>query len=175
MPLDMLLRRMWRERRMLGVLLLAVCLVTGFFALGPLYARAVSEAGLRFAVEHTAPERLNITLSNPEPLGPDVFQVLEAELGGVVTAITRVSRSAGTINGFVYTLGEPTTRFTPGTPNDYQAVAYSNLSEIFRVVEGRWPERLAPPAAVATAGRSDDEQAQNQVGVYSRGDRKSVV
>ncbi len=175
MPLDMLLRRMWRERRMLGVLLLAVCLVTGFFALGPLYVRAVSEAGLRYAVEHTAPERLNITLSNPEPLGPDVFQLLEAELGGVVTGITRISRSAGTVNGYAYTLGEPTTRFTPGTPNDYQIVAYSNLREIFRVVEGRWPERLAPPAAAAVAGRSDAEQAQHQLGVYSRGEVEAVI
>ena len=37
MPLGMILRRLWRERALLSVLLLAMCLVTGFFALGPLY------------------------------------------------------------------------------------------------------------------------------------------
>ncbi|GAB4569494.1 MAG: hypothetical protein Kow0077_02120 [Anaerolineae bacterium] len=175
MPLDMIARRLWRERRLLSVLLLAVCLVTGFFALGPLYVRAVSEAGLRYAVENTAPEQLNITLNNPEPLGPEVWELLNRELSGVVTDLYRISRSAGTVNGYVYTLGEPTTRFTPATPNDYQIVAYSNLRDIFTLVEGRWPERLAPPTAALVSGLSDEEAAENQLGDYSRGEVEAVV
>lgn len=175
MPLEMILRRMWRERRLLSVLLLAVCLVTGFFALGPLYVRAVSEAGLRYAVENTAPEGLNITLSNRNPLGLDAWQLLDRELGGLVTDLTRISRSSGTINGFAYTLGEPTTRFTAGTANDYQIVAYSNMRDIFAVVEGRWPERLAPPTSTLVSGLSDDEQAVNQLGDYSRGEVEAVI
>ncbi len=175
MPPAFILRRMWRERRLLGVLLLAICLVTGFFALGPLYVRAVSEAGLRYAVENTAPERLAITISTADPLGQDAWDVLNRTLGGAVTDLTRSARSAGTVNGYAYTLGEPTTLFTAPTPNDYQIVAYSNLRDAVQLVEGRWPERLAPPAEVSAAGLSDEEQAARQIGDYSRGEVEAVI
>ncbi len=175
MPLGMILRRMWRERRLYSVLLLAVCLVTGFFALGPLYVRAVSEAGIRYAIENTPPGQLNITLSSARPLGQEVWEILARDLSGVVTAIDRIARSSTVVNGFVYTLGEPTFIFTPPTDNDYQIVAYSNMRTLFRLVEGRWPVRLAPPEAVASSGMSADEMAASQVGEYSRGEVEAVI
>ncbi len=175
MPPGMLLRRMWRERRLLSILLLAICLVTGFFALGPLYVRAISEAGVRFEVENTAPEQLNITLSNSEPIGPDAWELLNRELSGVVTQLVTSARSAGTVCGYRYTLGQPTTLFTPSTPNCYQIVGYSNLHELFTLSAGRWPVRLPPPEAVSPAGLSDEEQAARQVGVYSRGQVEAVI
>jgi hypothetical protein len=175
MPLGMILRRMWRERRLLGVLLLAVCLVSGFFALGPLYVRGVSEAGIRYAVDNTAPEALNITLSNREPLGPDVWELLNQELGGVVTDITRIARSSSLTNGYRYTLGDPTDRFTGGTENDYLIVSYSNMDSLFEVVQGRWPVRLAPPTSGLVAGMNDEELAANQLGDYSRGEVEAVI
>ena len=52
MTLGLILKRMRREWRALGVLLLAVCLLTGFFALGPFYIRAVTEVGLRFELDN---------------------------------------------------------------------------------------------------------------------------
>ncbi len=175
MPLGMIIRRMWHESRLLGILLLAVCLVTGFFALGPLYVRAVSEAGLRFAVAHTAPERLNITLSSRQPIGPDVWEALDQELSGVVTRVDASARSSGVTCGFRYRLGQPTTVFTPRTPNCYQLVSYSNLPELFTLAEGRWPVRLATPDQASPAGLSDEELSRRQLGVYNRGQVEAVV
>jgi len=175
MPLRMIVHRMWRERRLLGVLLVAVCLVTGFFSLGPLYVRAVSEAGLRFAVESAAPQQLDITLSNSDPLGPEAWDVLNRELRGAVVDLRRSARSSGVVNGYVYVLGEPVTVFAQPTPNDYLIAAYSNMQEIFTLVDGRWPERLPPPEARLAAGLSDEEQAAHQVGLYSRGQVEAVV
>ncbi len=175
MPLQMIIHRMWRERRLLGVLLVAVCLVTGFFSLGPLYTRAVSEVALRSAVESAAPRQLDIVLSNREPFGPETWDVLNRELRGVVIDLQRSARSKGAVNGYVYALGEPLTVFAQSTPNDYLIVAYSNLQQIFTLVDGRWPERLPPPTARLGAGLSDEEQAANQVGLYSRGQVEAVV
>lgn len=175
MPLRMIVHRMWRERRLLSVLLIAVCLVTAFFSLGPLYVRAVSEAGLRYAVEGLARQQLDITLSNSQPFGPDTWALLNQELRGMVTDLQRSARSAGVVNGYEYALGEPVTIFAQSTPNDYLIVAYSNLQEIFTLVDGRWPERLPPPTAGLAAGLSADEQAARQVGLYSRGQVEAVV
>ncbi len=175
MPPGMILSRMWRERRLLSVLLLAVCLVTGFFSLGPLYVRAVSEAGVRYAVENTAPHLLDVTLSNREPLGTDVWELLDQQLSGIVTGLTRVSRSSSVVNGYHYALGEPMTRFSPGTPNDYLVVSFSNMEELFTLVEGRWPVRLAPPVSNFVSGMADEELSENQLGVYSRGEVEAVI
>jgi len=175
MPLGMILRRLWRERALLGVLLLAMCLVTGFFALGPLYVRAIAEAGVRYVVENTAPEQLNITLTNPHPLGPEVWDLLNRELGGAITSIVRMARSAGVVCGFDYTLGEPTTLFTGRTDHCYQVISYSNLQDLFILREGRWPVRLPPPEEVSAVGLSLEQQAERQVGVFSRGQVEAVV
>ncbi|NPV66381.1 MAG: FtsX-like permease family protein [Anaerolineae bacterium] len=175
MPLRMIVHRMWRERRLLGVLLIAICLVTAFFSLGPLYVQAVSEAGLRYAVEGLTRHQLDITLSNSEPFGPETWALLNQELRGGVTELQRSARSAGVVNGYEYALGEPLTIFARPTPNDYLITAYSNLQEIFTLVDGRWPERLPPPTAGLGAGLSAEEQAANQVGLYSRGQVEAVV
>lgn len=175
MPLRLIVHRMWREWRLLSVLLIALCLVTAFFSLGPLYVRAVSEAGLRYAVEDLGRQQLDITLSNSEPFGPETWTLLNQELRGVVTDLQRSARSAGVVNGYEYALGEPVTIFARPTPNDYLIVAYSNLQEVFTLVDGRWPERLPPPTARLAVGLSAEEQAANQVGLYSRGQVEAVV
>lgn len=175
MPLDMILRRMWRERRLLAILLLAVCLVTGFFALGPLYVRAVSEAGVRFAVENTDPDHLNITLNSREPIGPDAWQLIDQELSGVVTKLDTSVRSAGLTCGFRYTLGQATNIFTPRSPNCYQLVSYSNMEELFTLASGRWPVRRASPDMIRTGGMDDEDLSQAQLGVYSRGQVEAVL
>ncbi|MBN1966832.1 MAG: FtsX-like permease family protein [Anaerolineae bacterium] len=177
MPLGMILRRIWRERRLLSVLLLAICLVTGFFALGPLYVRAVSEAGVRYIVENTAPERLNITLSNTTPIGAEAWDVLNAEAGGIVTDIARIARNAGKVCGFRYTLGQATNPFTGRTPNCYVVTSFSNLQDIFRLESGRWPNRLQPPEDLAALAfdMNGDELSANQLGVYNRGEVEAVI
>ena len=175
MPLGMMLRRMWRERRLIGVLLLAVCLVTGFFALEPLYVRAVSEAGIRYAVANTAPSALNITLNNREPFTPETWDVISGELSGIVTRIDSSARSAALTCGYRYSLGEPTTIYTRAAPNCYQFSSFSNMTDLFTVVEGRWPVRLATPAAATGAGLTGEQRAAQQVGVYSRGQVEAVI
>ncbi len=177
MPLGMIVRRIWRERRLLSVLLLAVCLVTGFFSLGPLYVRAVSEAGIRFAVENAEPQQLNLVFSNLEPFGPEVYDLLNQELGGLASDLQRITRSTRVVPGFGYELGQPVTAFSGRSENNYQMVAFSSLRELFTLSAGRWPVRLSTPAELQALSRglSADALAANQLGVYSRGQVEAVI
>ncbi len=177
MPLGMIVRRIWRERRLLSVLLLAVCLVTGFFALGPLYVRAVSEAGIRFAVENADPRQLNLVFSNLQPFGPEVYDLLNRELGGLASDLVRITRSTRVVPGFGYELGQPVSVYSSRTENNYQMAAFSNLRDLFTLSEGRWPARLSTPEELRALSRglSADELAERQLGVYSRGQVEAVI
>src|SRR5690606_41529939 len=82
MTLGLILKRMRREWRSLGILLLAVCLLTGFFALGPFYVRAVTNVGLRFDLDNASlRDRLITRIVDNEPLTPESFNVVREELG----------------------------------------------------------------------------------------------
>ena len=85
MTIGLILKRLRREWRALAILLLAVSLLTGFFALGPFYIRAVTEVGLRFELDNAAEEQrqINLILDN-EPLSPDALDVIREELGALV-------------------------------------------------------------------------------------------
>jgi len=190
MTLGLILKRMQREWRALAVLLLAVCLLTGFFALGPFYIRAVTEVGLRFELDNARIQDRQISLIvDGEPLTPESFAVVDDELGDLAVGYRHYIRAdytpptseGGMENpglataGYVYRYGEPVTSTSSRTQRTYQPFAFADMPSLLTLVEGRWPVRLPPPEAVDPTGLSDAEQQARQVGIYSRGQVEVVV
>lgn len=190
MTIGLILKRMRREWRSLAVLLLAVCLLTGFFALGPFYIRAVTDVGLRYELNTAAPEDLQITLIvDDEPLTQESYAVVREELDDLAEGAEHYVRADYTpptteggqssaalaTQGYIFRYGEPVTFTSTRTPNLYQPLAFANLDEHLNLLEGRWPVRLPPPEEVSPAGLSDLEQQARGVGIYSRGDVEVVV
>jgi ABC-type lipoprotein release transport system permease subunit len=190
MTLGLIFKRMRREWRSLAILLLAVCLLTAFFALGPFYIRAVTEVGLRFELDNAAPEErmINVIIDN-EPLSPEALDVISDQLGGVVVDYHHYIRAdynppqtqggiddGGLATGaFVYRYGEVVTNTSPRIARAYQPFAFADMPEVLDLVEGRWPVRLPPPTHVDPAGLSDAEQHARQIGPYTRGQVEVVI
>lgn len=184
-------KRMRQEWRILAILLFAISLVTGFLALGPLYIRGVTEVDIRYALDNADDDDLNITLISDQPLGENEQVVVEKELGGLITDVDRYVRAdytppqpagnqapglSGVAScGFLFQLGQnPFLGATP-SPNCYQAYAFDDLAERVVVLEGRLPQRTAPPAEVSGTGLSDEQQEFNQLGWYNRGQVEAVI
>ncbi|MFQ3534657.1 MAG: ABC transporter permease [Aggregatilineales bacterium] len=175
MNLSLALRRARRSWRQLAVLLVAVSLVTAFFALPPLYVRAMVQAGIRFTLDSAPPERLTLELINPQPFAPADWTFLTEQLGGLISSLTRISRSASAFGGFTYLYGEPTTELTPRSAFTFHAYAFSDLEARLRVIEGRLPRRLPPPDAPERQALSEEERIDKGIGMYSTGDVEAVI
>ncbi|MBN1680278.1 MAG: ABC transporter permease [Anaerolineae bacterium] len=190
MTIGLIIKRMRREWRSLSVLLLAVCLLTGFFALGPFYVRAVTDVGLRYELDNAAPEDKLITLIvDNEPLNAESFDVVREELGDLAVGYRHYIRAdynppttEGGMDdpglatmGYIFRYGEAVTPNSSRTDRTYQPYAFDDMPGILNLVEGRWPVRLAPPADVNPAGLSDAEQQERQIGIYNRGQVEVVV
>ena len=190
MTLGLILKRMRREWRSLAVLLLAVCLLTGFFALGPFYIRAVTEVGLRFELDNARIQDKQISLMvDNEPLTPESLAVASEELGELAVGYRHFIRAdytpptseGGMENpglataGYVFRYGEPVTFTSSRTQRTYQPFAFADMPSLLNLVEGRWPVRLPPPDVVDPAGLSDAEQQARQIGIYNRGQVEVVV
>src|SRR3954454_3269775 len=80
MPLTMIFHRLRHEWRLLVFLLVTVCLVTGFFALGPLYVRSVVEEALRVQL-NTSADQYTVTVANADPIKQDATPILDQHLG----------------------------------------------------------------------------------------------
>ncbi len=190
MTIGLILKRMRREWRSLAILLLAVCLLTGFFALGPFYIRAVTEVGLRFELDSAPPESLQVNLIlDDEPLSQDALDVVREELGALAVDYEHYIRAdynpptteGGIDNpglatgGFIYSYGEPVGWATPRLIRTFQPFAFDNMPQLLELVEGRWPRRLPPPDVVDPTGLSDAEQQARQIGPYTRGEVEIVI
>ncbi len=190
MTLGLIFKRMRREWRSLAILLLAICLLTGFFALGPFYIRAVTEVGLRFELEEATPKELAIVLAvDDEPISQEALDVVSKELGALVVDYDFFIRAdytppttTGGINnpglatgGYMFRYGEQVTARSTRLERTFQPYAFANMPEILDLIEGRWPVRLPPPEAVDPTGLSDAEQQARQIGIYNRGQVEIVV
>jgi len=186
----LIVKRMRRSWRSLTMLLLAVCLLTGFFALGPFYIRAVTDIGLRHALGSAAPQDLLISLIvKDEPLSDEAYAIVRAQLGNLAAGRRHYIRAdytppttQGGLNlpqlvtgGYIYRYGEPVTAFSSRTGRAYQPFAFENMPELLTLVAGRWPVRLPPPDAVDPTGLSDAEQQARQIGPYNRGQVEVVI
>ncbi len=190
MTIGLILKRMRQQWRSLAILLLAVCLLTGFFALGPFYIRAVTEVGLRFELDNAAPQQMQIDLIiDGESLSPEALDVLNEQIGDLATGYTHYIRAdysapqtQGGIDdgglatgGYYYRYGEAIWAGSPRIERAYQPFAFANMENLLTLVKGRWPGRLPPPSDVSTAGLSDAEQQARGIGPYSKGQVEVVV
>lgn len=178
MNLGLVLKRGRRAWRQLAVLALALCLVTAFFALGPLYVRAMIQSGLQYEVQQIPPARLALTLTSPTEYAPSSWDFVAGQLGALIqpdNGLIRIARSGSAFGGFTYQYGEPTDEFTGRTGAFYHAYAFSNLRQILRLVDGRWPERLAPPDSVERIEGDEQERINKGLGMYSTGEVEAVI
>lgn len=186
-------KRMGREWRLLSILLFAVCLITGFFALGPLYIRTVTEVDLRYALNNASPAEKRITIISNEQLEAADQDFIEDEIGAIATHVERFKRATYSppqvtveqgsdsftttaVCGFDFSLGQNV--FLTGTGSTghcYQPYAFDNLAEKVRVVEGRLPQRGPTPEMVDPTGLTDAQQQELQIGIYSRAQVEAVV
>jgi ABC-type antimicrobial peptide transport system permease subunit len=165
MNLALVLKRTRREWRQFAILIVAICLVTAFFAMGPLYTRAMVQSSLQFTLARDGAQATTMSFISSQPYKADADDLIRQHLGALDAGLVHVSRSAEAFRGFAYQPGRPTTRTTPQSRYGYRAYAFSNIREILRLRDGRWPERLAPPDPAAT-----EDQRMN-----SQGDLEAVI
>ncbi len=194
MTIGLILKRMRREWRSLSILLLAVCLLTGFFALGPFYVRAVTDVGLRHELDIAAREdkQISIIVDN-EPLTEESYQVVRDELGDLgvgyrfyiraeytapttTEGLANIATAGRATGGYVYRFGQDVHRDGATSLNTaFQPFAFDDMPGLFNLVEGRWPVRLPTPEQVDPSGLSDEEQQARYVGPYNRGQVEVVI
>ncbi|MCB9451386.1 MAG: hypothetical protein H6672_08090 [Anaerolineaceae bacterium] len=146
MLLGFILRRMWRERRRIGVLLLALCLVTTFMALGPLLVRAVAGAEFQLRLDALTTRQNRIDLVGALPFPHDATQaVITDTLGDYLQTVTRYQSSAGTVCGFLYDPEGTDLRSAQSSDSQhcYQVFAYHEYDDLFTLAEGHAPEARA--------------------------------
>lgn len=191
MTFAMIFKRIRREWRLLSILLFAVSLITGFFALGPLFIRTITEADLRYVLGNASPDNLRLLITSDAPLTAEDQTLIENEFGDLLVDVTRFKRAsyspptaasnqtgvgvAGTaVCGFNYTLG-----VLPGsagsTPYCYQPFAFDDLTGKVTLIEGRMPIRKATPSMVDTTGFTDEQQQELQLGLYNRSEVEAIV
>src|SRR5438067_841362 len=99
------MRREWRQ---IVILIVAICLVTAFFALGPLYARATIQSGLQYELAAASGENSRLTFVSPTPYKLETWTLISDQIGPLYKDLLRISRSALAIGGFQYLYGEVT-------------------------------------------------------------------
>lgn len=191
MTLGIILKRIRREWRLLAILLFAVALITGFFSLGPLYIRTVTEVDLRHALNRADPDDLKVMVVSNTALDQSSQDTILEYLGDLVVGVDRYKRTsysppqisanqnvtgiAGTaVCGLNFTLGNNPFLGLGGTNHCYQGFAFDNLADKVRVVEGRLPERGPTPDMVQSTGNDEIDQAM-QIGFYNRGEVEAVI
>jgi FtsX-like permease family len=175
MNLGLILKRTRRFWRQLAALAFSVCLVTAFFALSPMYIRAMVQSGFQYEVDRLKEKDKVLTLISPEPFTSGDWNTITNNIGDVSKDLVRISRASSALVAFDYIYGEPTFLISPRAPYLNHVFAFSNLSEIVRVVSGRLPERLAPPDDPARATTVEEEQRDRGLGIFSRGEVEGVI
>ncbi len=173
--LSLVLKRSRRGGRQLATLTLAICLVTGFFALSPLYIRAMVQSGLQYEIGRLEENDRTLTLISPTPFAPSAWEMVNRYLGDLNGGLTRIARSGSAFGGFDYLYGEPTTELSGRSAYANHVYAFSNLTQLVRVVKGRFPERLAPPSDPARTATSEQDAVDKGLGMYSVGEVEAVI
>jgi ABC-type antimicrobial peptide transport system permease subunit len=153
--LKLILLRMWRERRVMFVLLFGMCLVTGFMALGPLYVQAVAGADFDQRIANAPASFFQVELRNESPFAEAIPSVIADSLGNYVAESRSYASAPTFVCGFQYIEGQPLTRDTPRTNASqcYRTYIYPELEPYFTLVAGRFPNILG-------ASRTSSEQVE---------------
>src|SRR5689334_11956106 len=133
------------------------------------------QSGLQYTLATGNTADSTLTLVSSSPFRPESWTLVNQQLDGLNAGLVRITRSASAFGGFEYTYGEPTTEATPRSEIGYRAYAFSNLTGILKLVDGRWPQRLPPPGAPERSAATTEDAIAKGVGVYSRGDVEAVI
>ena len=150
MSWSMILSRMWRSRREMLMLLTALSLVTGFFALSPLYLRVLGESGLRYTVDNARPRDLTLTLTSETPFDLTDRPLIGAELGEVASRV----ESLTVMNGLICNDQRNTLCFGDDNFHGFVPAAYERLTERFTVVDGTFPSAEGEAAIALEAAET---------------------
>lgn len=143
MLLGVILRRIWRERRLMGVLLVALSLVTAFMALGPLYVRAIAGAELEIRLNRLTAEQSRIDLNNALPFDAEQIQpLIDAHVAQDLWTQREFMGAAGLECGFYYNPDDESNlaAVPSGNQHCYQPFAYPAFDELFTLADGKLPE-----------------------------------
>lgn len=158
--LQMIVLRMWRERRRMLILFVGLCLVTAFLALGSLYVRAIAAAEFEVRLDESERTALRIDLTNDLPLDLSLRDTIESILGERIASSRPYITSGGATCGFQYDPDAPDNlgASTFGT-GCYRSYAYPEFDALFALAEGRLPQTGAPEdivEAVITVSMQED-------------------
>lgn len=149
MQWSFVLSRMWRNRREMVMLLVALSLVTGFFALSPLYLRVLGESALRYAVENAPPRDLMLSLISPSPFEDASRSIIERELGTIAAGTERRT----VMNGVICNQ-DPRSCLGDSLGRAYIPATYERLTERFVLVEGSYPSGGSDAAVTLEIARA---------------------
>lgn len=161
MSWSFILKRLWRGRREMLMLLVAFSLVTGFFALSPLYLRALGESALRYAVDNAHPRDLMLSLISASPFDQTRRSIIMHELGAVAVSIENRTRLDSIVcnEDANVCLGDENRRA-------YVPTAYERLTDRFIVVEGEYPTGDGHAAISEDVARRTDLKVGDTITFY---------
>src|SRR5205823_3516452 len=125
--------------------------------------------------ELSAAQDSSLTFISNKPYKMNAWTLVSQQLGAVYGSLIRISRAAAAFGGFAYQYGTVTDEFSPRSGNGYRAYAFSNIRQILKLVDGRWPNRLPPPDSPQRQAASEEERKNKEVGEFSKGDVEAVI
>lgn len=137
----LIILRMQREWRIMLVLLLSICLVAAFLALGNLYVHAVAGADFDQRVRNAPDYFLSLLLRNEQPITEDAPAILTSSMGEYLGEIRSYRSAASFSFGLAYNGEEPIRN-----GSWYRPYAYDDMERYFQIVEGRLPAASAASA-----------------------------
>lgn len=134
---DVTFKRLWRERRSMGVLFGALVLVCAFMALGTLYVRAVAESEFSIRLENLRPSDFQIEIRNAQPITEETSAIFDDLFGDNARLQTTIKSSTeGAMTS------APSDTFQPFV------YAYRDFDDLFTLVEGRLPQASDQPDVI---------------------------
>lgn len=159
--------RLIREFRLLAVLLLSMCLVTAFLALGPLYIQALSISDFDQRIEQAVDVTFSVTVRNALPFTETVPNLIDNYLGEYIGVQRSYATLSGFECGFLYDEDAPNNIGASSfTYSCYRPYVYDNFADYFTLAEGRFPQDTGSTTVEALLSL----EAANEGG-YGIGDR----
>ena len=143
MLFHLVFRRMWRDRQLTIVLLIAVCLVTGFMAVGPLYAQAIVATEFGARLEQKGDGALLVDWRTNSPLDSETTAAAQDSLGPFFAGAEYFQRAERIFCGFQYVAGQTAEGYEPTELQMcYRPFAYKDFHAHFNMVDGQAPVNL---------------------------------
>lgn len=136
--LNLILMRLWRERRLMFIMFAGMVLVTAFLALGPLYVDSVAASEFEFRSAATQDRDFRVDIRNTLPLNNDLVQrAVDAELQDFSQAERQYITTQTWVCAYRDVSPEPRTSSGGGC---YRPYVFEQFDELFTVAEGRMPQ-----------------------------------